>query len=110
MKATEIKMQIVKNLGNYETVRLEATFTIENEPLEMAFSEARSQLEQAFKNSYPESTVTITEKELLTLESPAMPRVTKALLTGRQTIEDLKQYYNISESVMNFLTAQKLIL
>lgn len=109
MKATEIKMQIVKNLGNYETVRLEATFTIHDEPVEMAFSHARQELEQAFSNSYGSQAIEIKDKELLSLESPSLPRVCQALRSGRQTFESLKAHYNISDSVVNYLKDEKLI-
>ena len=30
MKPTQITMQIVKNLGNYETARLECTYTLDD--------------------------------------------------------------------------------
>ena len=60
MKATEITMQIVHNLGNYETCRLEATFTLDDgDNLETAFKSARRQLENAYKTAYgikPEKT------------------------------------------------------
>ena len=53
MKATEIKMQIVKNLGNYETCRLEVTYTInDNDDVIQSFTVAREQLEKAFYKAY----------------------------------------------------------
>ena len=53
MKPTEITMQIVKNLGNYETCRLEATYTLdENDDLTQSFITARKDLETAFAKAY----------------------------------------------------------
>ena len=55
MKATTITMQIVKNLGNYEMCRLEATYTLtemEANHIEDAFINARGQLERAFRKAY----------------------------------------------------------
>ena len=50
MKPTEITMQIVKNLGNYETCRLEATYTLdENGDLTQSFITARKDIETAIK-------------------------------------------------------------
>ena len=108
MKATEIKMQIVKNIGNYETVRLEATFTIDDEPLEVAFTAARQQLEESFKASCPNDSVE-KEKEILSLNSPAIFRVCQALQSKRQTIENIKEYYILTDGVMSYLSNEKLI-
>ena len=53
MKPTEITMQIVKNLGNYETCRLEATFTLDDkDDLTQSFVMARKELEQAYDVAY----------------------------------------------------------
>lgn len=108
MKATEIKMQIVKNIGNYETVRLEATFTIDDEPLEVAFTTARRHLEESFKASCPNDSME-KEKEILSLDSPTLSRVCQALRSKRQSIENIKEYYILTDSVMSYLSNEKLI-
>ncbi len=68
MKSTTITMQIVKNLGNYEMVRLEATYTLtemEADNIEDSFVNARGQLERAFKKAYNKTEIERVEKDLL---------------------------------------------
>ena len=51
MKPTEIKMQIVKNIGNFQSVRLEATYSLDSTSpteIEDCFKKARFDLERSF--------------------------------------------------------------
>ena len=51
MKPTEIKMQIVKNTGNFQSVRLEATYSLDSTSpteIEDCFKKARFDLERSF--------------------------------------------------------------
>lgn len=58
MKPKEITMQIVKNIGNYEMARLQATYELVDgegetrESIADLFREARKDLEMAFIQSY----------------------------------------------------------
>jgi hypothetical protein len=58
MKPKEITMQIVKNIGNYEMARLQATYELADgegdtrEAMADLFKEARKDLEYAFIRSY----------------------------------------------------------
>ena len=58
MKAKEITLQIVKNIGNYEMARLQATYMLDDthvysrEELAECFKAARKDLEFAFITSY----------------------------------------------------------
>lgn len=58
MKPKEITMQIVKNIGNYEMARLQATYELVDgegetrESIADLFREARKDLEMAFITSY----------------------------------------------------------
>jgi len=58
MKPKEITMQIVKNIGNYEMARLQATYELADgegdtrEAMADLFLEARKDLEFAFIRSY----------------------------------------------------------
>ena len=114
MKPTEITMQIVKNLGNYETCRLEATFTLdENDDLTQAFVTARKQLETAFEKAY-EKPKEPKEKQPekrkpLTLTSPEFDRVCKALAEGRTDVEELKKFFIIEKEVIDYFTKHDLI-
>ena len=111
MKPTEITMQIVKNLGNYETCRLEATYTLdENDDLTQAFVTARKQLETAFAKAYEKQKEKEPEKrKQLTLTSPEFERVCKALAEGRTDMKELKKFFIIEKEVIDYFTKHDLI-
>ena len=103
MKPTEITMQIVKNLGNYETCRLEATYTLdENDDLTQSFITARKDLETAFAKAYP-------KLKNLVMPSNEFDRVYKALFDKKTDLDKLKKYFTISEDVINHLQKNNLI-
>ena len=117
MKPTEITMQIVKNLGNYETCRLEATYTLDdNDDLTQAFVTARKDLETAFAKAYekpkepkekqPEKRKPLTT---LTLTSPEFDRVCKALAEGRTDVEELKKFFIFGNDIIDFFNKHDLI-
>ena len=117
MKATEITMQIVKNLGNYETCRLDATYTLyENDDLTQAFVTARQQLETAFAKAYekPKEPKEPKEKQPekrkpLTFKSPEFERVCKALAEGRTDVEELKKFFIFGNEIIDFFNKHDLI-
>ena len=117
MKPTEITMQIVKNLGNYETCRLEATYTLdENDDLTQAFVTARKDLETAFAKAYekPKEPKEPKEKQPekrkpLTFKSPEFERVCKALAEGRTDVEELKKFFIFGNEIIDFFTKHDLI-
>ena len=109
MKPTEITMQIVKNLGNYETCRLEATFTLDdNDDLIQAFVTARQQLETAFAKAYKKQKEPEKRKDL-NLTSPEFDRVCKALGEGRTDVEELKKFFVLSYDVMDYFNKHDLM-
>lgn len=102
MKPTEITMQIVKNLGNYETCRLEASFTLDpTDNLQESFLQARRELEKAYEKCYG-------IKPKLTEKSREFDRVCKALHEGKTDIEDLRKHFDVSD-VMGVLKEKGLI-
>ncbi len=102
MKPTEITMQIVKNLGNYETCRLEASFTLDpTDNLQESFLQARKELEKAYEKCYG-------IKPKLTEKSKEFNRICKALHEGKTDIEDLRKYFDVS-GVMDYFKENKLI-
>ena len=109
MKAKEITMQIVKNLGNYETARLEAVYELmENETdLNLAFMSARNELEAAFNAAYQKPKQI--ERKELTMISPELNRVCAALQNGQTDFADIQKYFIISKEVLNLLIDKKLI-
>ena len=103
MKPTEITMQIVKNLGNYEAVRLEATFVLtENDDLTQCFTEAKQKLENAYARCYG-------LKPKLTTKSKEFDRICKALSENKTDIEDLRKYFNVADDALNYFKEMKLI-
>ena len=102
MKPTEITMQIVKNLGNYETCRLEASFTLDpTDILQESFLQARRELEKAYEKCYG-------IKPKLTEESEKFKRICKALHEGKTDIDELREHFDVSD-VMDYFKENKLI-
>src|SRR5690554_2345924 len=117
MKATTITMQIVKNLGNYEMVRLEATYTLtemEADNIEDSFVNARGQLERAFKKAYNKTEVERVEKgavEKLTLtDKKQMNRVLKAIKDRRLSIEEVRSQFEITDELRAFFALHEVEL
>ena len=114
MKPTEITMQIVKNIAMFETVRLQTTYTLdENDDLTQAFVTARKQLETAFEKAY-EKPKEPKEKQPekrkpLTLTSPEFDRVCKALAEGRTDVEELKKFFILGNEVIDYFNKHDLI-
>jgi regulator of sigma D len=107
MKPTEITMQIVKNLGNYETCRLEATFTLdEGDDLTDAFKSARQQLENAYETAY---NLKKDNRKVLELNSKEFDRVCKALHEEKTDIDELQKFFKISDEIIRYFRENKLI-
>ena len=102
MKPTEITMQIVKNLGNYETARFEESFTLDTtDNVQDSFLQARRELEKAYEKCYG-------IKPKLTEKSKEFDRVCKALHEGKTDIEELRKHFDVSD-VMDYFKEKKLI-
>ena len=107
MKPTEITMQIVKNIALFETVRLQATYTLdENDDLTQAFVTARKQLETAFAKAYEKQPE---KRKDLNLTSPEFDRVCKALAEGRTDMKELKKFFVLSYDVIDYFNKHDLI-
>ena len=109
MKATTITMQIVKNLGNFEMVRLEATFSLiemETDHIEDSFVNARNQLERAFKKAYNKTEIERVEKgaieKIALTDKKQMNRVVKAVKDGRLSIEEVRAQFEITDELRVF--------
>ena len=117
MKATTITMQIVKNLGNFEMVRLEATYTLtemEANNIEDSFINARDQLERAFKKAYNKTEAERVYKgsiEKLTLtDKKQMNRVLKAVRDGKLSIDDVRAQFEITDELKEFFKLHEIEL
>ena len=102
-------MQIVKNLGNYEMVRMEATYTLtemEADHIEDSFVNARGQLEKAFKKAYNKTEIERVEKgaieKMRLTDKKQMNRVLKAVKDGMLKIEDARAQFEITDELKEF--------
>ena len=116
MKAKEITMQIVKNLGNYETARFEATYTLDKgDDVEQSFLAARAELERAYAKAYeqpkqqsqPKQQPQPKERAVLTFEMPEYIRCKKALDNGKVTIAELQNHFILTEPIIIELLKSK---
>jgi hypothetical protein len=112
MKAKEITMQIVKNLGFYETVRLQATYTLTGkDTVDDAFAQAKQELEQVFKKQYKSVYETgfenvvpdAAERIPLLVNSKEFKRCKKGIETGKVTLAGLQEYFILTEDVITEL-------
>lgn len=110
-------MQIVKNLGNFEMCRLEATYTLtemEANHIEDAFVNARSQLERAFKRAYNKTEVERVEKgsieKIALTDKKQISRVLKAVRDGRLSIEEVREQFEITDELKDFFKLHEIEL
>ena len=71
-KPIEVSLQVVKNMGNFESVRATITYAIDGEDTLTALTRAKQDIDTAFNKLYEKRgipTVSI-EKEPLTEDSP----------------------------------------
>jgi len=124
MKPKEITMQIVKNIGNYEMARLQATYELSDgegdtrEAMADLFREARKDLEFAFIRSYGKQSYnrdeeveevtehdevrnTTDDKVRLTTKRHVQ-RVLDALKNGDMTEEYVARNFLLSEDQIEF--------
>lgn len=128
MKAKSINVQIVKNLGNYETIRLGGEWELNGEDLQDAIRAAVEELENAWrKHAKPDTpqlvtaaTTTAEEKtpqnvnsgensrELCRFkeESDLLQKVIKRVQKIKTlTIEDVEKYYELDEEARKVIEA-----
>jgi hypothetical protein len=104
MKSKEITMQIVKNLGNYETARFEATYTLDKgDDVEQSFVTARRELEAAYVKAYEKPKEQPKERPVLTMEMPEFIRCKRAIDGGKVTLAGLQEYFILTEDVITEL-------
>lgn len=108
MKPTEIKMQIVKNIGNFQSVRLEATYSLDStspSEIEECFKKARFDLEKSFisiysKNEIKEGVNDVEEDgEKPEPNKQQFQRLLKSYRAGSITIEDIESEFMLSDEL-----------
>lgn len=114
MKPTEIKMQIVKNIGNFQSVRLEATYSLDSTSpteIEDCFKKARFDLERSFISIYSKNEIKEGVNEMEESDKPEpnkqqFQRLLRAYRTGNITIEEIEREFALSEELKQELNKQ----
>lgn len=107
MKATEIKMQIVKNIGNFQSVRLEATYSLDStspKEIDECFKKARFDLERSFINIYSKNEIKEGVNDMEESDKPEpnkqqFQRILKAYNAGNITIEEIESEFMLSDEL-----------
>lgn len=104
MKAKSINVQIVKNLGNYETIRLGGEWELNGENLQDAIRAAVEELEQAWSKpkSAPPSAPN-TEN----VETPAQEEKTPQNAENGKTLVRFKEEAKILQAIVNRIGKDK---
>ena len=105
MKATEISLQVVKNMGNFESVRASITYAIDGEDTLTALTRAKKDIDPAFNKLYEKRGIPAVsmQKEPLTEDSPIFNRLKKGLRSGELTLEQIFGWYEVSEEIERIL-------
>ena len=114
MKPTEIKMQIVKNIGNFQSVRLEATYSLDStspSEIEDCFRKARFDLERSFisiysKNEIKEGVNDVDESDKPEPNKQQFQRLLKAYRAGNITIEEIDSEFTLSNELRTLFIKQ----
>ena len=105
MKQEKVEIQITKNLGNYESVRLGGERSIEeNENPEQAYRTALAQLNQVFDELYhPKQKEAQNEKQaqnakqVVEFGTPLLQSICNRIAEKADlTIEKIEQYYDLT--------------
>ena len=104
MKQTIINIQITKNLGNFESVRLGGEWSIdENENPEQVYRDALLQLNQAFDELYHQKqNATQNEKQqnakqVVEFGTPLLQSICNRIAEKADlTLEKIEQYYDLT--------------
>lgn len=116
MKATEIKMQIVKNIGNFQSVRLEATYSLDSTSpteIEECFKKARFDLEKSFISIYSKNEIKEgvngmeDESDKPEPNKQQFQRLLKAYRAGNITIEEIEREFTLSKELREILITDK---
>ena len=109
MKEKEISLQIVKQLGNFESVRATVTYALEGETALEGITRAKKDIEEAFELLYEKRGIPRikVEKERLTEDSPIFNRLKKGLKSGEFTLEQIFGWYEVSEEIERILLTDK---
>lgn len=106
MKAKTINVQIVKNLGNYETIRLGGEWELNGENLQDAIRAAVEELEQAW--SKPKS-ATQSAPNPENAETPAPVEKTSQITENGKKLVRFKEEAKILQAIVNRVRTDKAV-
>ena len=106
MKAKTINVQIVKNLGNYETIRLGGEWELNGENLQDAIRAAVEELEQAWSKpkSAPQSAPTPE-----TVETPTQEQKTPQIAENGKKLVRFKEEAKILQAIVKRVQEDKVV-
>lgn len=112
MTLKEITLQVVKNLGNFESVRASVTYAIDAEDTMDALARAKADIEAAFDKLYakrglPKAEDVILERDILHINSPLLSRVIAMMQEGEITLPEILKTFEVSDDVMEMLQSIK---
>lgn len=99
MKQTSINIQITKNLGNYESVRLGGEWSIEDEDPAQAYRSALAQLNQIFEELYhlKKKDAQNEKKQVVEFGTPLLQSICNRIAEKADlTLEKIEQYYDLT--------------
>ena len=99
MKQTAINIQITKNLGNYESVRIGGEWSIEDEDPSQAYRSALSQLNQVFDELYhpKQKDAQNEKKQVVEFGTPLLQSICNRIAEKADlTLEKIEQYYDLT--------------
>ena len=107
MKLTEIKIQITKRIGNYESATIGGTWAVsddEKRQEQELFATCNDNILQVFANNYnlPAQPAQKIQKKKLTIESPELSAVTKRISEG-VSVEEVLKYYEVDDKMLAIL-------
>lgn len=123
MKAKTINLQLVKNVGNYESVRLGGEWSLDkDEDMNKAMTKAYDELNEAFailmqqkqdaaqvsEEEQAKAEANASGKEFLQWGTPKHQQVVQAVMEGRANLDKVKEFYTFTsetEKVINFAVA-----
>lgn len=119
MKAKEITLNLTRNLGNYETARMAVTYEMnDGDDVVDSFKSAQAEINEAFDALFPdyygvEQYVEKLDEQIQAHEgilrtelienSTEFNKVVKRIKVGAMTINDVEEYYCLTDNVREAL-------
>ena len=104
MKAKSINVQIVKNLGNYETIRLGGEWELNGENLQDAIRAAVEELEQAWSKPKAAPQIAPTPE---TVETPTQEEKTPQIAENGKKLVRFKEESKILQAIVTRVQKDK---